>query len=179
MQRMPQNTMPPRGRQPNQGQNQGGGQPNHVHGGHVHGGHVHSAEQHATVPPALAMARRIRMEQGEERAKQYLLAMEPFLAPAERMHIAQQLGITLPERRHQEPLQHPPEQPFGQGAPMPFPNMPFGQGGLPFLNKGGMNNPLQMMQLISNLRGMGKPNGGPGDPAALAQMFGSLLGKNG
>ena len=87
MQRTPQNMMPPRGRQQqnqNTGRPQGGGQ---------------------SIPasPALTMARRIRNEQGQERAKQYLMAMEPFLAPAERAHIAEQLGVPLPARPVQQP----------------------------------------------------------------------------
>ena len=90
MQRTPQNMMPPRGRQQqnqNTGRPQGGGQ---------------------SIPasPALTMARRIRNEQGQERAKQYLMAMEPFLAPAERAHIAEQLGVPLPAR----PVQQRPGQ---------------------------------------------------------------------
>ena len=50
------------------------------------------------------------------------------------------------------------------------------------MGKGGMNNPLQMMQMFSGMNGMGKKGGaqgggGMGDPMMLAQMFGSLMGK--
>lgn len=45
--------------------------------------------------PAYRMARRIQREQGPQRATQYLNAMEPFLAPAERAHIAERLGLRL------------------------------------------------------------------------------------
>lgn len=170
MQRTPQNMMPPRGRQQqnqNTGRPQGGGQ---------------------SIPasPALTMARRIRNEQGQERAKQYLVAMEPFLAPAERAHIAEQLGVPLPARPVQQPAPGPsPAPPFGQPPQQqaPFSGMPFGQaGGMPFMGKGGMNNPLQMVQMLSGLGGMGKKAGAPagngmGDPMMLAQMLGSMMGK--
>ena len=170
MQRTPQNMMPPRGRQQqnqNTGRPQGGGQ---------------------SIPasPALTMARRIRNEQGQERAKQYLVAMEPFLAPAERAHIAEQLGVPLPARPVQQPAPGPsPAPPFGQQPPQqaPFSGRPFGQaGGMPFMGKGGMNNPLQMVQMLSGLGGMGKKAGAPagngmGDPMMLAQMLGSMMGK--
>ena len=170
MQRTPQNMMPPRGRQQqnqNTGRPQGGGQ---------------------SIPasPALTMARRIRNEQGQERAKQYLMAMEPFLAPAERAHIAEQLGVPLPARPVQQPAPgQSPAPPFGQQPQQqaPFSGMPFGQaGGMPFMGKGGMNNPLQMVQMLSGLGGMGKKAGAPagngmGDPMMLAQMLGSMMGK--
>ena len=132
------------------------------------------------------MARRIRNEQGQERAKQYLMAMEPFLAPAERAHIAEQLGVPLPARPVQQPAPGPsPAPPFGQQPQQqaPFSGMPFGQaGGMPFMGKGGMNNPLQMVQMLSGLGGMGKKAGAPagngmGDPMMLAQMLGSMMGK--
>lgn len=47
--------------------------------------------------PALMMASRIRAEQGPEKAAQYLSAMEPFLAPGERTHIAYTLGLPIPQ----------------------------------------------------------------------------------
>ena len=49
--------------------------------------------------PAYRMARRIQREQGPQRATQYLNAMEPFLAPAERAHIAERLGLHPPMGR--------------------------------------------------------------------------------
>ena len=73
MQKTPQNMMPPRGRQ----QNQNTGRPQTQPGSQGNG-------QSIPASPALVMARRIRNEQGQERARQYLMAMEPFLAPAER-----------------------------------------------------------------------------------------------
>ena len=47
--------------------------------------------------PALMMASRIRAEQGPEKAAQYLSAMEPFLAPGERTHIAYTLVLPIPQ----------------------------------------------------------------------------------
>ncbi len=170
MQRTPQNMMPPRGRQQ---QNQNAGRPQ-------------GGGQSIPASPALTMARRIRNEQGQERAKQYLMAMEPFLAPAERAHIAEQLGVPLPARPVQQPAPGPSSAPpFGQHPQQqaPFSGMPFGQaGGMPFMGKGGMNNPLQMVQMLSGLGGMGKKAGAPagngmGDPMMLAQMLGSMMGK--
>lgn len=170
MQRTPQNMMPPRGRQQ---QNQNAGRPQ-------------GGGQSIPASPALTMARRIRNEQGQERAKQYLMAMEPFLAPAERAHIAEQLGVPLPARPVQQPAPGPSSAPpFGQQPQQqaPFSGRPFGQaGGMPFMGKGGMNNPLQMVQMLSGLGGMGKKAGAPagngmGDPMMLAQMLGSMMGK--
>lgn len=198
MQRTPQNTMPPRGRQQ---QSQSAGRPQTQQGGEQgnQGGQSSTAGgQSIPASPALAMARRIRNEQGQERARQYLMAMEPFLAPAERAHIAQQLGVTLPvpsappfaqgqpNQAQQAPGQ--PQSSFNQGQPhTPFAGapggMPFGQaGGIPFMGKGSMSSPLQMMQVLSSLGGMGKKGGtqggsGMGDPMMLAQMFGSMMGK--
>lgn len=45
--------------------------------------------------PALLMARRIRSEQGVEQLKRFLNSMEPFVAPAERMKIAESMGVRL------------------------------------------------------------------------------------
>lgn len=182
MPRTPQYTMPPRGRQQqNQNTVRPEGQQANPGGG-----------QSAAASPAYSMARRIRNEQGLERARQYLMAMEPFLAPMERAHIAEQLGVTLPLRPQQQPQNAPPS--FNQAQQQaPFGGMPFGQtqqqapfgqmGGLPFMGQGGMgNNPLQMMQMLSGLGNMGKKTGqqsggGMGDPMMLAQMLGSLMGK--
>lgn len=198
MQRTPQNTMPPRGRQQ---PNQSAGRPQAQQGGEKgnQGGQSNAAGgQSVPASPALAMARRIRNEQGQERARQYLMAMEPFLAPAERAHIAQQLGVTLPmpsapsfAQGQPNQTQQAPGQPqpsFNQGQPYPpfagAPGgMPFGQaGGIPFMGKGSMNSPLQMMQVLSSLGGMGKKGSaqggnGTGDPMMLAQMLGSMMGK--
>lgn len=47
--------------------------------------------------PALLLGKRIKKEQGRERAYEFLGAMEPFLARGERELIASQLGVALPE----------------------------------------------------------------------------------
>lgn len=161
MQRIAPNTLPPRG---------SGGRPG---GG---GGQGES--------PAFRMASRIRTEQGADRAAQYLKAMEPFVAPAERAHIAQQLGLSMPP----DPPPPQPSQSVGGAAPaqaMP----PFG-GGLPNLgplgnlgglgnmgNLGNLGNIMQMVQLFQGLSGSGGGGGpGNGNPMQLAQMLGSLMG---
>jgi hypothetical protein len=151
MQRIAPNTVPPR-------QSGGGGN---------NSGHNDS--------PALVMGRRIRAEQGVERARQYLMAMEPFVAPAERAHIAQQLGIQLPmhqEPRYTEPNNEPRDTGFSQ------PNMPnFGNvNGMPNIPGMGNNNFMQMMQMMNAFSGM---QGGKGkmDPMLMAQMLGSMMGK--
>lgn len=130
--------------------------------------------------PALMMGRRIRAEQGVERARQYLSAMEPFVAPAERAHIAQQLGIPLPA--HSEPRPEPPPQ-NTQSEPQNFmPN--FGGGGMPNLGQnfgglpnfmGGNNNLAQMMQMMNAFGGL-KGGSGKMDPMMMAQMLG-MMGK--
>ncbi len=112
--------------------------------------------------PALVMASRIRAEQGAEKAAQYLNAMEPFLAPGERTHIAYTLGLPIPQQ-----VQHsyaPPQQ-MPNNGPM---GLPGGLGGL-----GNIGNIMQIMQLINGLQGM---QGGQGGPNQLMQMLGSLMG---
>lgn len=136
--------------------------------------------------PAYTMAARIRNEQGKERAAEYLAAMEPFLAPGERAHIAAQLGVPLAQSA-------PP--PADQGPPFQQQSQPFQQQGQPFQpqippiisqlvqNRGSMNDPMQMMQMLSGLRGMnggekGKtPDmGGLNNTLMLAQLLG-MMGK--
>lgn len=164
MQRISPNTMPPRG---------SGNRPGSSGG---------SAES-----PAFRMASRIRAEQGPERAAQYLRAMEPFLAPAERSHIAQQLGLRLPT----------PPPPPAQPAPPAVSNPP-AFNGMPGLSNmqnlgamsnmgplGNIGNIMQMMQLFQGLsggNGGGNAGGNPlaglggGNPMQLAQMLGGLMG---
>ncbi len=109
--------------------------------------------------PALIMASRIRTEQGPEKAAQYLNAMEPFLAPGERTHIAYTLGLPLPQ---------PPQQSYGPVQQMPN-NGPAGLlGGI-----GNIGNIIQIMQLVNSLQGM---QGGQGGPNQLMQMLGSFMG---
>ncbi|MCE5234673.1 MAG: hypothetical protein ABFC62_03385 [Clostridiaceae bacterium] len=138
--------------------------------------------------PALMMGRRIRAEQGAERAQQYLAAMEPFVAPAERAHIAQQLGVQLPVRaeRNKEP-QPPPQgesfQPPNFGGMPNFSGMPnFGGGGMNGMPNfaglgGGGNNLAQMMQMMNAFNAMGGGGKGKMDPMMMAQMLGSMMGK--
>jgi hypothetical protein len=112
--------------------------------------------------PAYHMASRIRAEQGNERAAQYLGAMEPFIAPAERAHIAEKLGLRLPESKkaHREPE---------------------GDAGYFGMQNGGGANLLQLMQMMQGMGGKGGGSapggGGMNNPAQLAQVLGSLLGR--
>ena len=84
--------------------------------------------------PAYRMARRIQREQGPQRATQYLNAMEPFLAPAERAHIAERLGLRLstPSNAPFTPPHGPGDGGScqGNGTQGPKPNAP-GMGGAP------------------------------------------------
>jgi len=153
MQRIAPNTVPPR-------QSGGGGN---------NSGHNDS--------PALVMGRRIRAEQGVERARQYLIAMEPFIAPAERAHIAQQLGIQLPmhqEQRHFEPNNEPRDTGYSQPTMPNFGNV--NVNGIPNLAGMGNNNLMQMMQMMNAFGGM-QGSKGKMDPMLMAQMFGSMMGK--
>lgn len=114
--------------------------------------------------PAFMMASRIRAEQGPERAAQYLSAMEPFLAPGERTHIAYTLGLPQPQPQPQ------PQQSYAQpqgGFGMPsMPNM----GGMGAL--GNIGSIMQVMQLVNTLQsGGGQPGQNP-----LMSMLGSLMG---
>lgn len=121
-------------------------------------------QQGAQYSPAYTMASRIRNEQGRDRAAEYLGAMEPFLAPGEREHIAKMLDIPLPQRQYA-----PPQRP-AQG-PQAMPNM------------GGMGDTMQLMQLLSSLGGMGKggsplgQSGGGMNPLMLAQLLGNIMGR--
>lgn len=138
----------------------------------------------APVSPALNMARRIRSEQGAEQARQYLMDMEPYLAPAERNHIAAQLGVELPRRQNAPaapPVQQNPQQ-FQNGAQVNF---------NPLSMLGGMNggNPMQLLQMLGGApkggaNGAGAPGGMPGaggfgnimQLAQMMQMLGPLMG---
>lgn len=130
--------------------------------------------------PAYTMAARIRNEQGRERAGEYLLAMQPFLAQGEREHIAASLDIPIPQRSQPQPqYSQPQQQGFSSAQFSPQFNMPNSQ------PRGGMNDPLQLMQLLSGLGMMGqKPQSGSAqaspmgaNPLMLAQLLGSMIGK--
>ena len=129
-----------------------------------------SQPQGAQFSPAYIMASRIRNEQGRERAGEYLGAMEPFLAPGEREHIAAMLDIPLPQRQYSPPPQYAPPRPAQAQQAMP--------------NMGGMGDTMQLMQLLSSLGGMGKggasplgQSGGGMNPLMLAQLLGNMMGK--
>lgn len=170
MQRIAPNTVPPR-----------------------QGGNDRNGNTNAGGSPALIMARRIRSEQGVERTRQYLIAMEPYIAPAERAHIAQQLGIQLPAHAEKTEPQSVPQSnttgfqmPGSSNGGMPnFGNMNtnampnFGNmntNAMPNLGNMGGGNLQQMMQMMNAFGGL---QGGKGkmDPMTMAQMFGSLMGK--
>ena len=130
--------------------------------------------------PAYTMAARIRNEQGRERAGEYLLAMQPFLAQGEREHIAASLDIPIPQRSQPQPqYSQPQQQGFSSAQFSPQFNMPNSQ------PRGGMNDPLQLMQLLSGLGMMGQqPQSGSAqaspmgaNPLMLAQLLGSMMGK--
>ncbi|HWQ57975.1 MAG TPA: hypothetical protein VN540_03070 [Clostridia bacterium] len=120
------------------------------------------------VSPAYIMAARIRNEQGKERAGEYLAAMEPFLAPGERQHIASQLGVPIVQRSSPPPPQQ--QSPFSQQMPPIFSQ--FAQ------KQGGMNDMMQMMQVMQALSGMnggdkskGSDMGGMNNPMMLMQLL--------
>ncbi len=128
--------------------------------------------------PAYTMAARIRNEQGRERAGEYLAAMEPFLAPGERAHIASQLGVPLVQQA--APPSPPPGQPFDAPPRSADASQMFSQ---LVQQQGGMNNMMQMMQLMKAFGGMGGDGkgGAPGlgnlnSTLMLAQMLG-MMGK--
>ena len=205
MQRVPQNTMPPQNRQ-------GGGSPQSQPSAENASAQVQtqngngqtqsqafnaaangSAPNGGAASPALAMAKRIRSEQGQERARQYLNAMEPFLAPAERAHIAQQLGVSLSNRQTRaEDVQRRPQQSASSGAAAQSSSQqnPVGGAGTPgagifdqmpgqqnnMMNQ--INSTMQMMQALSGFSG----NGGGGgksmmEQMMMMQMLGNMFGK--
>ena len=124
------------------------------------------------VPAAMQLARRIRREQGVEQVRRFLIAMEPFLAPYERMAIAEHMGIRLPPSQSSSG-----SQTGGQSRPMNQPNTSgFSQGasqqghaqaanGAPnngnFMNKGPMNGPVNSGPMNSGPMNNGPMNNGP------------------
>ncbi|MBE6032628.1 MAG: hypothetical protein E7224_05490 [Clostridiales bacterium] len=129
--------------------------------------------------PALRMAERIRNEQGLQGARDYLAAMEPYLAPGERRHIAERLGVELPrpmENRGREENAFFPPAANSTRPPSAFGQSPFVRQE-PFLEtKGntetfpsvpGLGNGGNPMQLLQMLGGMNPQSTGP---APLGQM---------
>lgn len=116
--------------------------------------------------PALMMAGRIRKEQGAERAAQYLEAMEPFIAPGERSHIAHVLGLPQPvETVRQNPA---PPQGFPQNM-----GMGMGMGGMG--NLANIGNIMNLMQLMNGFKGDSQQSQSP-NPMQIAQLLGGLMG---
>ena len=114
--------------------------------------------------PALLMARRIRSEQGVEQLKRFLNSMEPFVAPAERMKIAESMGVRLnPSGPKAEPQAAKPSP----GAGMPnIPSTPAtGQS---------QGNPMSLLSSMLGQKGMGAANGGGLDPMMLMQMMNGM-----
>ena len=117
------------------------------------------------------------------------------MAPAERAHIAERLGLRLstPSNAPFTPPHGPGDGGScqGNGTQGPKPNAP-GMGGAPgmgpipgfggnrgFNGLGGMGSLMQMMQMFQGLSGNGPGwNNSMGNPMQLAQMLGSLLGGN-
>lgn len=99
--------------------------------------------------PAWLLAKRIRTEQGIEHLRRYLDAMEPFLAPAERVWIARSFGMPYDPNI--------PKREAGSNAT--------GQNSSSF---GGMN-PMMLMQLLTQSGKGGK--GGSINPAMLSQLM--------
>jgi len=120
--------------------------------------------------PALRMAQRIRDEQGPGRAREYLHAMEPYLAPAERSYIAEQMGIPLPQRKREPASLRPPGPPSRAE-----PGTAASQSGQPPMGGGGPGNPpLQLLQLLSGMQGGANAAQGMGNMMQMAQMLQTL-----
>ncbi len=116
--------------------------------------------------PALMMASRIRAEQGPQKAAQYLSAMEPFLAPGERAHIAYTLGLPMPQPAQQNYAQ----QPQSAGGFGGMPNMQGAQNAGSVGGLGNIGSIMQVMQLMNALQG------GGGGQSPIASMLGGLMG---
>ncbi|MBQ9833182.1 MAG: hypothetical protein IJO48_05550 [Clostridia bacterium] len=117
--------------------------------------------------PAFMLAMRIKNEQGAHKAAEYLLAMEPYLAPAERMHISSRLG--LPQVKKEVPKSNNmPQANQNTGGGMNFANMG---------NMGGINNPMNLINMLSKMNGSGAKNTqNMPDPAMMARLM-SMMGK--
>ena len=112
------------------------------------------------VSPLVNMARRIRGEQGVSGLREFIRAMEPFAAPNELRSLANDFDLDY------EALRQPPRSaaPNGGGGM----NAPFGIDPQFF----------QIMQLMQLMNGMGMnsgarphPNGGMNDPMQLMQLM--------
>ncbi len=127
--------------------------------------------------PAFLLALRIKNEQGAAKAAEFLLAMEPYLAPFERMHISSRLG--LPNVQKQAPKSMPSQQGTGNvNFTMPQNNnfnMP-GMGGFNMPNMGGGMNPMALINMLSGINSMQKNNSNSMDPAMISKLM-SIMGK--
>ncbi len=114
--------------------------------------------------PALLMARRIRSEQGVEQLKRFLNSMEPFVAPAERMKIAESMGVRL---NPSSPRSEPEAAKSSAGAGVP--NVP----STPMMGQG-QGNPMSILSSMLGQKGMGAGTGGGLDPMMLMQMMNGM-----
>lgn len=114
--------------------------------------------------PALLLGKRIKKEQGRDRAYEFLGAMEPFLAPGERELIASQLGVAIPEQGSYSRANKAKES-----------ASPGGAAGAPD-NMAGFLKLMQLMNGFSSPAGAQKTPGAGGgpDPAMLAKLMGML-----
>ena len=112
--------------------------------------------------PALLMARRIRSEQGVEQLKRFLNSMEPFVAPAERMKIAESMGVRLNPSS-------PRAEPEAAKPPLGMPTIP----SAPMMGQS-QGNPMSILSSMLGNKGMGAGNGGGLDPMMLMQMMNGM-----
>lgn len=111
--------------------------------------------------PTYAMAKRIRSEQGIEQVKRFLLAVEPFIAPAEQEAIANVMGITLEKCHAKADAGNAERESFHQANPQPQ------------QQTSGFNIP----PLFSALMQSGGQQSGGMNPLMLAQLMGMMNGK--
>ena len=129
-------------------------------------------EKNQPLPPALLLARRIRREQGAEQVRRFLTAMEPFLAPNERITIAEQLGIRLqPQNPPPKGNQRPPESVSLPTAPPEEAQTRQRQGS----QNHDFTNLAQQIQMLQMLSQMGGQNGGF-NPMLLSQLMNGMNG---
>lgn len=115
--------------------------------------------------PAFLLALRIKNEQGTIKAAEFLLAMEPYLAPMERMHISNRLGLP----NVQKPVQNTAQKTAAPNFTMPQNN------GFNMPNMGSMN-PLSLINMLSGMNSMQKNASNSMDPAMISKLM-SIMSK--
>lgn len=109
--------------------------------------------QQPSESPAFLLAKRIKNEQGAQKASEFLLAIEAFIAPAERVHISSRLSLpSIQKKAPQAPIQDSMK------------------------NNQASFNPLPLFNMLSGMNNSSKGASNAPDPAMLARLM-SMMNK--